>query len=73
MTNPDNSPEEFAALLVADHLIEQPKVGLSHTQVATVERAVAFEIRRQLDLACLNQAKSLKKRVETMQQDSQPM
>ena len=37
-----------------------------------MEKAVAFEIRRQLDLACLSQANDLKNYSETIQLENGP-
>lgn len=46
ISNPDNSPEEFAADLVADLSLEAGKTTLGYVKVASMEKAVAFEIRR---------------------------
>ena len=59
LTNPDNSPEEFAAHLVSDFVAsltattEEPTVA----QIEWLEKAVALEIRRSLDLQVLSQAR----------------
>ena len=68
LSNPDNSPEEFASMLVADQLLENYTVKTS-TDVALLEKAVAQEIRRKLDLNCLTHASLMKHKVESINPD----
>ena len=48
LTDPDNSPEEFAASLVADYLHSKPRATAKATlsEIQLLEKAVALEIRR---------------------------
>lgn len=55
LTNPDNSPEEFAAHLVSDFIatLSSPTEP-SIAQIEWLEKAVALEIRRSIDLQVLS-------------------
>ncbi len=52
LTNPDNSPEEFSAMLVADYLhsLDSKRDKFSPIEVNLLEKSVALEIRRQIDV-----------------------
>jgi len=56
LTNPDNSPEEFAALLVSDFTTTETlvKSEVSLAEIEWLEKAVALEIRRKIDLQVLS-------------------
>ena len=52
LTNPDNSPEEFSAMLVADYLHSHGSKSdnmISQIEINLLEKAVGLEIRRQID------------------------
>ena len=66
LSNPDNSPEEFAAELVADHLLQAGQISRSFKQLTELEKAVALEIRKKLDLSCLTHAIRLKQKIEAL-------
>ena len=49
ISNPDNVPEEFAAMLVADLVLEnQQTPSDQHLELWNLEKLVALEIRRQI-------------------------
>ena len=57
LTNPDNSPEEFAASLVSDFSAHK---GMSNAEIEWLEKAVALEIRHSIDVHGLSQARRFK-------------
>ena len=57
LTNPDNSPEEFAASLISDFSAHN---GMSDAEIEWLEKAVALEIRHSIDVQVLSQARRFK-------------
>ena len=65
LTNPDNSPEEFAASLVSDFLTSK---SMSIAESEWLEKAVALEIRRSIDVQVLSQARRLKSSLDMVRE-----
>ena len=68
---PDNQPEEFAAQLVADHMLSlDQKNSERHFSLSLkLENAVAMEIRKQINLHCTHLAKTFKDNFEAFVAD----
>ena len=68
LSNPDNSPEEFAAIFVSDLTLSSKFKDFPPREIQVLEQTVALEIRRQIDMNCLEQASKTRTAMHSLMQ-----
>ena len=56
LSNPDNSPEDFATVLVNDLTADRQYSKITDREIEILQQKVALEIRNQIDQTCLRHA-----------------